>query len=70
MTTINGTCKWFNILKGFGIIDIDGEEVFVHYSELTDGDEFLKEHDKVSVDKIEIVSKGGKERLLHLEFLD
>ena len=62
MTTINGTCKWFNIQKGFGIIDIDGEEVFVHYSELADGDEFLKEHDKVSVDKIEIVSKKGKEK--------
>ncbi|GMT00521.1 hypothetical protein PENTCL1PPCAC_22695, partial [Pristionchus entomophagus] len=31
-----GSCKWFNVLKGFGFLLMDGsnDEVFVHQSEL------------------------------------
>ena len=34
----NGTVKWFNDEKGFGFIQVDGNDLFVHYSEIkTDG---------------------------------
>ena len=34
-----GTVKWFNNTKGFGFITQGGEdEIFVHYSQLLEGD--------------------------------
>lgn len=34
---IQGTVKWFNRIRGFGFIIIDGEvnhDIFVHYSQI------------------------------------
>lgn len=44
-----GTVKWFNAEKGFGFIEVQGEEdVFVHFSAITgDGFKSLDEGQKV-----------------------
>ncbi len=45
-----GTVKWFNEKKGFGFISTeDGDDVFVHYSEIEqEGFKNLAENQKVS----------------------
>ncbi|VDK52772.1 unnamed protein product [Cylicostephanus goldi] len=46
-----GSCKWFNVLKGFGFIVLDGtnEDVFVHQSELQmEGFRSLEEGERVA----------------------
>jgi len=52
-----GTVKWFNARKGFGFITPEeGADVFVHQSAITgsnDGDNTLREADKVEFDIIE-----------------
>ena len=43
----NGTVKWFNAEKGFGFIERDGDDVFVHFSGIaTDGYKTLEEGQK------------------------
>ena len=47
----NGTVKWFNAEKGFGLIanDEGGDDVFVHFSAIqTDGYRTLDEGQKVT----------------------
>ena len=49
----NGTVKWFNPEKGFGVIadDNGGEDVFVHFSAIqVDGFKTLAEGQKVEFD--------------------
>lgn len=31
-----GKVKWFNNDKGYGFINYDGKEIFVHYSQIVD----------------------------------
>lgn len=45
----NGVVKWFNNEKGFGFIESQGKDYFVHYKEIQrDGFKSLAEKDKVS----------------------
>lgn len=57
----SGTVKWFSDKKGFGfIVDENGKDVFVHYSEIQDsGFRTLKEGESVTFELIEDV-KGLK----------
>ena len=46
-----GKVKWFNETKGFGFIELDGggQDIFVHYSSITDkGFKTLREGQEVS----------------------
>jgi CspA family cold shock protein len=45
----NGTVKWFNDGKGYGFIESEGSDFFVHFKEIQgSGFKSLKEGDKVS----------------------
>jgi cold shock protein len=53
-----GTVKWFNSEKGFGFITVEGgEDVFVHFSAITDegngGRKNLEEGEQVQFDVVE-----------------
>ena len=67
---MNGTVKWFNRKKGFGFIQgEDGEDYFVHYSQLPKG-VFLKDAEEVTFEAAEtekgrqaknvVTGKGGE----------
>ncbi len=45
----SGTVKWFSKVKGFGFIESEGKDIFVHYSAIQ-GDKYktLKGGDKVT----------------------
>ncbi len=60
MAVITGTVKWFNIEKGFGFISAEnGEEVFVHHSNIKEKgpNRDLHEGESVSFD-IQQAEKG------------
>ncbi|SBA26312.1 cold shock protein CspA [Staphylococcus aureus] len=50
-----GTVKWFNAEKGFGFIEVEGEnEVFVHFSAINqDGYKSLEEGQAVEFEVVE-----------------
>ncbi|REA80380.1 cold-shock protein [Staphylococcus pseudintermedius] len=51
----NGTVKWFNAEKGFGLIEREnGDDVFVHFSAIVgDGYKSLEEGQNVDFDIVE-----------------
>ncbi|HCZ7408348.1 TPA: cold shock protein CspA [Staphylococcus aureus] len=50
-----GTVKWFNVEKGFGFIEVEGEnDVFVHFSAINqDGYKSLEEGQAVEFEVVE-----------------
>ncbi|GKV65801.1 MULTISPECIES: cold-shock protein [Sporosarcina] len=50
-----GTVKWFNAEKGFGFIEVDGEDdIFVHFSAIQgDGFKALDEGQQVEFEVVE-----------------
>ena len=50
-----GTVKWFNAEKGFGFIEIEGEnDVFVHFSAINqEGNKSLEEGQAVEFEVVE-----------------
>lgn len=46
---IKGKVKWFNDQKGFGFVEADGKDYFIHYKEINmQGFKSIKESDNVS----------------------
>jgi len=44
-----GVCKWFNESKGYGFINSQGKDYFIHFKEIQgDGYKTLREGDKVN----------------------
>ena len=57
VTRMKGTVKWYNGMKGFGFIEVDGEkDIFVHRSAIPEGIR-LDEGDEVEFD-LEDSDKG------------
>ena len=46
--------KWFNVEKGYGFLDYEGKDIFVHYSQiLSDGFKTLEEGQLVEFEIVE-----------------
>ena len=46
--------KWFNVEKGFGFLDFEGKDIFVHYSQIiSEGFKTLEEGQIVEFEIVE-----------------
>ena len=62
-----GTVKWFNAEKGFGFIEVEGEnDVFVHFSAINqDGYKSLEEGQAVEFEVVEATAVHKLQTLLN-----
>lgn len=59
---MEGTVKWYNQEKGFGFIKgEDGNEHFVHYSKLPEGQGNIREEDEVKVEFDTVQTEKGSQ---------
>ena len=59
-----GQVKWFNAVKGFGFIEANGEDYFVHYSALKNaGIRNLAEQQKVKFEVVKTPRGYGAENV-------
>ncbi len=57
-TKSTGTVKWFSDSKGYGFIESEGEDLFVHFSEIQ-GDGFRTLSEGQTVDFEKTMGKKG-----------
>lgn len=66
----NGIVKWFSDQKGFGFVQSQGEDYFIHFKEIqSDGFKSLKEGDKVRF-SAESSPKGPVAKNVYLGYED
>ena len=66
---IDGVVKWFNATKGYGFIEVDGQDdVFVHITAVEASGIQIAENSKVSVEKEQ--GKNGKYSAVNLQLRD
>lgn len=66
MSQYKGTVKWFNNVKGYGFLGLDGgNDIFVHFSSIqNDGYKSLKEGDEVVFDIVQGIKGPQAERVV------
>ena len=66
---IDGVVKWFNATKGYGFIEVDGQDdVFVHITAVEASGIKIAENSKVSFEKEQ--GKNGKYSAVNLQLRD
>jgi CspA family cold shock protein len=66
---IDGVVKWFNATKGYGFIEVDGQDdVFVHITAVEASGIQIAENSKVSFEKEQ--GKNGKYSAVNLQLRD
>ena len=66
---IDGVVKWFNATKGYGFIEVEGQDdVFVHITAVEASGIQIAENSKVSLEKEQ--GKNGKYSAVNLQLRD